>query len=104
MKMKELIDQALTRWPDNIEIDSNIAPNTVELFCRPELVPGVCDWLFNQQGYHFAGLIVEENSNQWDLFYLFVGRGEMERIQVRTSAPLAELLFQSVSRLVHAAD
>lgn len=104
MKSKELTDQALAHWPDNIETGSNPVCNTIDLSCRPELTPEVCDWLFNQHGYHFAGLIVEEKANQWDLSYLFAGKGEMGLVQVRSNAPSETHLFHSVSRLVHAAD
>ena len=104
MKIQEIIDQVQALWPHRIESNFDMPSKTTEFCCRREQVPVLCDWLFNQQDYHFAGLIVEENAGRWDLFYLFIGRGEKGYVRVRTSAPAEERRFQSISRLIHAAD
>ncbi|HED13903.1 MAG TPA: hypothetical protein ENI62_09675 [Gammaproteobacteria bacterium] len=104
MKAQELADQAQSLWPLDVESCVDASSGIVELCCKREQVPHLCDWLFNHQAYLFAGLIVEENTSRWDLFYLFVGQGKGGCVRVRTSAALEERQFQSVSVPVHAAD
>ena len=104
MKIKELINQAQARWPGKPESNLDLVHNIGEFQSEPRQVPEVCDWLFNELGYHFAGLVVEEGAEQWDIWYIFVGEADAGRIQVRTSALLEERSFQSISRVVHAAD
>jgi len=104
MKMQEIISEAQTLWPSVVEIDVDKALGMAELRCEPEQVPRICEWLIKQQNYCFGGLIVEENATQWDLRYLFVGKGDMGYIRVRTGASLEDCRFQSVSMSVHAAD
>ncbi len=103
MKIQDVIEQARSLWPD-ISINLNTYPGSAEFQCGYEQIPPVCDWLFHQKGYCFAGLIVEENNRQWDLYYLFTGRREQGCILARVSAPVEERAFKSVSRYVHAAD
>jgi Ni,Fe-hydrogenase III large subunit/NADH:ubiquinone oxidoreductase subunit C len=104
MKIQELFDQAQVRWPGQSGSHIDSEHNVAELFCEPRQVPLVCDWIFNELGYHFAGLVVEEWAKQWDVWYIFVGEGEAGRILVRASAPFAHQQFQTISRVVHAAD
>ena len=102
MKIRKIANQAKALYPE-IEIRVDQSSGTAEFFSRREQVPRLCNWLFNRQGYCFSGLVVEENA-AWDLHYLFAGEGDMGRIEVRTSAPLNERSFESVSLTVHAAD
>ncbi len=102
MKIQEIANQAKVFWTD-VEVAVADSSLTLEFRCKPKEVAGLCDWLFNQQNYHFSGLVVEENAI-WELHYLFVGQGEMGRIRVSTVAPLQECRFPSVSVAVHAAD
>lgn len=104
MNIHELAVQVQAILP-NEDIQTNLVSHSkmAGIRCKPDLVPRVCEWLFGQQ-YHFAGMVVEENASQWDLFYIFVGDGEKGCIRVTTSAPLENTKFQSVSMLIHAAD
>ncbi len=102
MKLQETLRQVQALWPE-VEINMDAPSMTAEIRCKPKEVAPLCDWLFHQQNYHFGGLVVEENG-RWELYYLFVGEGERGRIQVRTSAPLEERRFESVSVRIHAAD
>jgi len=102
MKIQKIANQAQALWPD-IETTVVESSMTAGFRCKSEKVPELCDWLFNQQNYHFAGLVVEENS-MWELHYLFVGQGEMGNIRVSTALSLQESKFQSVALKVHGAD
>jgi formate hydrogenlyase subunit 5 len=104
MTIKELINQTQTRWPGKFESKLDAVHNTIEFYCGKEQVPDFCGWLFNELNYHFAGVVAEDGDKQWNVWYLFIGEGDAGRIQVRASAPLDEQSFQSVSRVVHAAD
>lgn len=67
--------------------------------CPAAELAGVCDALFNDHGYSFAGLIVEER-NGWTLRYLFYD--EHGIVQVISGSHRAA--FPSISARVHAAD
>lgn len=100
---KEMIQQARQHWDGRITMGVS-AGNMVECKCERALAPELCEWLVRTQDYYFSGLVVEENSNSWDLFYLFSGRGDKGTVQVKISAPVAERTFFSISGRVHAAD
>lgn len=104
MKIKELINQMQVRWPGQIVSNLDSTHNVAKFLCKPDQVPGVCDWLFNELGCHFAGLVAEEGSKHWDIRYIFWVEGETGNIEVTAKAPLEERVFQSISRVVHAAD
>ncbi len=103
MKIQEVIEQAQSIWPD-IRINHNTYPESAEFQCRCEQIPLVCDWLFHKKDYCFSGLIVEENTDQWDLYYLFTGKKKQGSLLAKVSSPLEKRGFKSVSRYIHAAD
>lgn len=104
MNVREIINEVRIRWQDRVISDLDDAGNTGELRCNPGITPEICDWIFNKRGYHFAGLVVEEGSRQWDVWYIFIGESDAGRILVRATAPLDQHFFPSISRAVHAAD
>jgi len=101
MNIKELMNQAQTMFPDAIEGVAHDGRDGAEIQCRREALPGMCDWLFNQMKFHFAGLIVDEHPDRWHVFYLFTGP---ETLLVKTVATLENKIFPSISEAVHAAD
>ena len=103
MKLEEIKNEIQALWPD-VETTVNESSMTAGFRCKREEVTRICDWLFNQQNYHFAGLVVEEHSSMWELHYLFIGQGEMGNILISTYAPLKNNRFPSVSLKIHAAD
>jgi len=100
----ELVSKALERWPAGVEGEHDVVRNIISLKCQQDLLPEVCQWLFGERRYCFAGLIVEEGTTLWNLRYLFVGAGESGWVDVQTSAALRERSFQSIGKQVHAAD
>ncbi len=104
MKLIDIIDQVNKLWPDGIESHTNISDTTVELQCTRKIVPQVCQWLANELGYHFVGLITEEYPSKWELRYVFVSDADKGYIHVKVHSPIEDKHFPSVSVLVHAAD
>ncbi len=104
MRIDELIAQAKVIWEDALEAAFNISPQEAEFHCKPDRMNEFCNWLHHQKIYHFAGMIVEERSNRWDIHYLFYEEGVAVRILVKTGGPLDQKSFQSISRTIHAAD
>jgi formate hydrogenlyase subunit 5 len=101
-----------------------------ELDCEPQLLPEICGRLTLAHEFSFAGLVVEQQTPQWSLRYLFYApRGaryagsapqrlpapssaaELAALAARTDwihllvrQPLARLDYPSISAEVHAAD
>ena len=44
-----------------------------EVNCDRAVLPDLCGRLFLEWGFSFAGLMVEEGANEWDLRYCFFG-------------------------------
>jgi len=103
MNIEALINRAQNMFPDAIEQAVHGGKDGAEIQCRRKALPKVCDWLFNQEQFHFSGLVVEEHPDRWHLFYLFIKPGA-GTLRVKTSAPLEEITFPSISEAVHAAD
>ncbi|NOY53917.1 MAG: hypothetical protein GXP58_09915 [Deltaproteobacteria bacterium] len=104
MNIEQVTKQASLLWPAAIEKVTGIRNGITEIVCGNDELPKVCGWLSNRRNYHFAGLIVEENAERCDLFYLFAGQGEMGRILLRTDTPIKKRLCKSICGEVHAAD
>jgi len=66
-------------------------------------LPALCRFLFWDVGCGFAGIVVEERSQDWELRYLFLARfaGWLE---VLVRLPLAVTSLPSISAEVHSAD
>jgi formate hydrogenlyase subunit 5 len=75
-----------------------------EIACSNDLVPQLCGWLFLDWGLSFAGLVVEQLSEQWELRHCFYGEGDIGWLHVFMRAPLAKTTFPSIVKFVHAAD
>ncbi|NOX15845.1 MAG: NADH-quinone oxidoreductase subunit C, partial [Epsilonproteobacteria bacterium] len=103
MKIQNLAVQAKSLWSLGVEPTLDTSSNMLKIYCNNEQTPQVCDWLFTQLGYHFAGLIVKENS-LCELCYLFVGEKTKGYVEVITDALFDTKSFNSISSLVHAAD
>jgi len=75
-----------------------------EVTCKRALLPELCGKLFLDWDLSFAGLVVEEGQNDWQLRYVFYGEREAGWVHVVAHAPLAEKTFPSIVKFVHAAD
>lgn len=77
---------------------------TVEVTCSRAALPSLCHHLFRDRDLGFAGLIVEEGEDRWQLRYVFYGTGTAGWIHVLADAPLDDGVFPSIVEAVHAAD
>ncbi len=103
MLIRKITAEIKTLFSFETEPVIDTASNTLKIYCSHKQTPLVCDWLFNEKEYHFAGLIVEENA-LLELYYLFVGEGEKGFVNVITADELNTQNFESVSLRVHAVD
>lgn len=104
MNLAELQGQIARRWPGQVQCTSDSPTSTTELTCTRAVLPDVCRRIFEEWGFGFAGLIVEEGASEWQLRYAFYGTGESGWLHVLASAPLAEGAFPSIVEWIHAAD
>ena len=81
-----------------------IDPNLCEVVTSRTTLAQLCGYLFLDWGISFAGLVVEEGANEWQLRYIFYGEPTVGWIHVLVNAPLTEKTFPSISKFVHAAD
>ena len=92
------------RWPGETRSTFESSTATTEVVCPRELLGELCRCLFHEWDLSFAGLIVEEDQDEWGLRYVFYGAGESGWVHVLATAPLADKLFPSIVQWVHAAD
>jgi formate hydrogenlyase subunit 5 len=104
MNRGELQKQIEQRWPGRVRVTpgAGAAPYLIE----PNLdaLAQLCGWLFLDQNFSFAGLIVEEGETEWRLDYGFYGDRGAAWIHVLVHAPLHVRTIPSIVKFVHAAD
>lgn len=104
LRFNEIEKRVAERWQGRVTATENCETMTVSLRVPPELLPEVALWLFGEEGYSFATLIVEEMPPEWvvrNVFYGPVGGGQ---VHVITRFPLKQTTLPSISPGVHAAD
>jgi formate hydrogenlyase subunit 5 len=94
--------QGFERWPDQVRVESRGEVRI--LHAQPALLPELCAWLFTDGDASFAGLVVEEGHDAWELRYLFYGRRQPGWTEVVARQPLGCKEFPSITSEVHAAD
>ena len=104
MNRTELKEQIERRWPANTRCHFAATGLTCEVSCDRAALPELCGRLFLAWEFSFAGLMVEEGANEWQLRYCFYGDGEGGWVHVLVKAPLQEKFFPSIVKFVHAAD
>jgi len=104
--LAEMAAQAERNWPGDVQAWVDRRTPLCELRCPPsEILPEVVRWLVVELEYRFAGLIVEEEQDEWDLRYLFYSiHGKPGWARLRVRQPLERPTFPSISAAVHAAD
>lgn len=104
MNLTALNDEIATRWAEHAQCHVDATSATTEVTCTRTVLVAVCRRLVEEWAYSFAGLIVEEGADAWQLRYAFYGADETARLHVLVSAPLADRVFPSVVEWIHAAD
>jgi formate hydrogenlyase subunit 5 len=100
----DLSHQIEQRWRGKAQARFDARSSTYEVTCLPAALAEVCGWLFLDQEFSFAGLIVEEGEDEWRLRYGFYGDGQTGWVHVMVNAPISERTFPSIVKFVHAAD
>lgn len=103
MNRTELKEEIEQRWPGQAQCRLD-AGSTCEVTCARGALLELCGRLFLEWNFSFAGLIVEEASNEWQLRYVFYGDGESGWAHVLVNSPLGDKTFPSIAKFVHAAD
>ena len=87
-----------------------ISPNPVKdgfalsyLLMQASSLPAVCGFLFWDRGCAFGGIIAEEQSDRWQLHYVFLLPAS-GWIEILLSLPLSSTTVPSIVAEVHAAD
>ncbi|HUJ11876.1 MAG TPA: NADH-quinone oxidoreductase subunit C [Verrucomicrobiae bacterium] len=104
MKPIELSEQITQRWKGRARVLRDAKHPWCDVECFPDILRELARWLFAELSYRFAGLIVEEGENEWELRYGFYGRRDEGFVQLLVRRPLPERTFPSISEHVHAAD
>jgi formate hydrogenlyase subunit 5 len=104
MNVADLPQHFERHWCGKAQGRFDAAGSTCEVTCARAALVELCGWLFLEQEFGFAGLIVEEGVDEWGLRYVFYGHHEAGWVHVLVNAPLTERTFPSIAGFVHAAD
>lgn len=100
----DLEGEVRRRWPEAATLRYERGPRTAVVSCDAAVLRELCGRLFLEWGFSFAGLIVEEGTEFWQLRYVFYGEAPTGWVHVVVHVPLADRAIPSIVRLVHAAD
>lgn len=92
------------RWAGGVTCRRDEARSVTELTCAPAQLAELCGALSGEWGYVFAGLVVEEGEDAWELRYAFLDGRPSGWAHVLLRRPLDERNVPSVAAVVHAAD
>jgi formate hydrogenlyase subunit 5 len=99
LMLKEQLEQ---RWPGRSNCRFDAGNSICEITSDNLALRELCEWLFLERNFSFAGLIMEEGMGEWHLRYVFYDDAGWAHVLV--SVPLAEKTFSSIVKFVHAAD
>jgi formate hydrogenlyase subunit 5 len=102
MNRAELKQEIEQRWPADAQARFDDAG--CEINCTPAILADFCGRLFLDWNFSFAGLIVEEFPDKWQLRYCFYGEPDAGWVHLLVKAPLSEKNIPSIVKFVHAAD
>lgn len=101
----ELARQAAERWPGAVGTWLDRRKPLALLRCeQSRILPELAHWLAADLGYRFAGFIVEEQSSEWEIRYLFYWPHGTGWVHLLVRQPLELRTLPSISSQVHAAD
>jgi formate hydrogenlyase subunit 5 len=100
----ELHEQIAQRWPGQAQPRFDPARSVSEVTCTRAVLTQLCGWLFVDEDFSFAGLIVEEAATEWQLRYVFYGERAAGWVQVLLNVPLNDRTIPTIVTSVHAAD
>jgi len=98
-----IAEQISEQWATNIRVHRDRRGLRYEVQTGSEALKALCTWIVATQELAFGGLVVEQDTSEWLLRYLFYGP-EACRVDVLVRQPLAHPQFPSIGDAVHAAD
>lgn len=104
MNRAGLKNEVERRWPADAQIRFDDAAPICEINCPHSLLAEICGRLFLEWDFSFAGLIVDEIADEWQLRYCFYGEPDAGWVHVILKASLGETTFPSIVKFVHSAD
>lgn len=104
MTRAELKQEIERRWPADAQARFDDAGSICEIDCPRAILADFGGRLFLDWNFSFAGLIVEELPDEWQLRYCFYGEPDAGWVHLLIKAPLSEKNFPSIVKFVHAAD
>jgi formate hydrogenlyase subunit 5 len=104
MNRAEVTQEIKRRWPADAQARFEPAGSLCEINCTRAALADLCGRLFLEWDFSFAGLIVDEIADEWQLRYCFYGEPEAGWVHITVNAPLRETTFPSIVKFVHAAD
>ena len=97
--------QAEQNWPGQVQSWVDRRKPVSELKCNVHgVLPHVSKWLVKEMDYRLAGLIVEEQAEEWEVRYLFYLEHQQGWTHLIVRLPLEENTLPSITPEVHAAD
>lgn len=100
----EVVSALLARWPAVVPLAGDADRRIVEVRSPLEVLPDLAEWLVVHRGYQFAGMVVEDVRDGYDLRYLFYGDRGMGQVHGVVSCATSPASIPSISHRVHAAD
>jgi formate hydrogenlyase subunit 5 len=104
MNRAQLRQEIERRWPSEAEARFDAAGSLCEINCAPRIIGDLSGRLFLEWNFSFAGIIVEESANEWQLRYCFYGEPESGWVHLLLTVPRSETTVPSIVKFVHAAD
>lgn len=92
------------RWPGRVRSRLDPEKPLCHLECDQGEIQAICNWLFNELGYTFASLVVEETLSHWLLHYIFYGDHDAGQVHSLIRLDKPQLTIPSISAHVYAAD
>jgi formate hydrogenlyase subunit 5 len=97
--------QILEHWSPSVDVRRDRRDRWYEVETRSQTLEPLCSWIVHTLGYVFAGLVVEQQPEEWLLRYLFhATTAESVWVHVIARRALSRPRFPSISAAVHAAD
>lgn len=104
MTPTDLARDLASRWPREVHERVDARQPLVEVTCPPARLVDVCRYLFVDRAFSFAGLVVEEAGDTFELRYLFHGSRGEPWAHVVVIVPANDPRVPTIVQPVHAAD
>jgi len=104
LKFVDLPQAVASRWKDKARPRMDQEKLRTSIICDPGVLQELCGWLFSDQRYSFATMVVEEEETEWVIRYIFYGNLGGGQVHVTVRFPLSRIKVPSISPRIHAAD